>query len=59
MLCLGRKEQEQVILIVPPSDVEQTIEVMVVRITSDNVRLGFQADKEVEIYREELGRQCH
>lgn len=39
---------------VPPSDVAQTIEVGIVDVRGDKVRLGFKADRVVNIARNEL-----
>lgn len=56
MLVLSRKTTEVVVIRVPPSTVEQVIEVCVVEIRYHNskVRLGFEADKSVTIHREEV-----
>ena len=41
MLCLGRRIGEKVVITIPPSSVAQTVEVMVLRISPESVRLGF------------------
>ena len=47
MLALTRKKEEAIII-------NGNIEVKVLAISSDKVKLGITAPKEVEIYREEL-----
>lgn len=54
MLVLSRQEDETVIISVPPSDRWQRIEVKIVDVRGDKVRLGFEADESVTIHREEV-----
>lgn len=54
MLVLSRKEHERVFIKVPPSSVEQTIEVSVVSFRGDKVRIGFEADRRVIVHRQEV-----
>jgi carbon storage regulator CsrA len=60
MLVLTRKKSEGIAIKVPPSNVEQTIHVMVVDVRSAEdvmsrkVRLGFEAEAEVSIWRDEV-----
>jgi carbon storage regulator CsrA len=51
MLVLSRKKDETILLKRPG---EKAIEITVVRIDNNRVRLGIQADKEVVVLREEL-----
>lgn len=51
MLVLSRKKNESIILTLPSGD---TIRVSVVDLYHGKVRLGFEASKEVKIFREEL-----
>jgi carbon storage regulator CsrA len=51
MLVLSRKKDETILLKRPGME---TIEVTVVRIDNNRVRLGIKADKEVVVLREEL-----
>ena len=54
MLVLSRKEKERVFITVPPSSVEQTIEVSVVSVRGERVRIGFDADQTVIVHRQEV-----
>lgn len=54
MLVLSRKRLERISLVVPPSDRSRTIELIVVEIDRDRVKVGFAADRDVQILREEL-----
>lgn len=55
MLVLGRTRDESVEIDVPASDVPRKIKVMVCDIHhGKNVRLGFEADKDIVILRTEL-----
>ena len=59
MLVLSRKVQQNIVITVPkdaPVDKngEIKIEVIVVRILSDKVRLGILADRGISIHREEV-----
>lgn len=51
MLVLSRKENQSVII---PMDDGSQIEVMVVEIRGDKIRLGFSAPRGVPIHREEV-----
>lgn len=53
-LVLSRKINERVMIEVPPSTYPQTIEVVVVDIRGDKSRLGFRAEPEIVIDREEV-----
>lgn len=50
MLILGRKKDEQVIISTSDGD----IQVVVVEIRGDRIRLGFAAPEHIEIHREEV-----
>lgn len=50
MLILSRKRNEQIVISHPAGD----IEIMVVEIRGDNVRLGITAPKEVPVHRREV-----
>ena len=50
MLLLSRKKGEAVIITLG----DQRIRVLLVDIRGDKVRLGFNASKDIEIYREEI-----
>lgn len=50
MLVLTRKKNESIVVNGP-------CRIVVVEIRGDTVRLGFEAEREVEIYREEIARQ--
>lgn len=54
MLVLSRERNQSLIFSIPPSDKPRTIKLMVVDIRGDKVRLGGQADADVEIDREEI-----
>ena len=64
MLVLTRKVNEKIVLKVPPSDVEQTIVIMLCRLVDERgalakhdaqkARIGIEAPLPVVIYREEL-----
>lgn len=55
MLVLGRTRDESVEIDVPASDVPRKIKVMVCDIHhGKNVRLGFEADKDIKVLRTEL-----
>ena len=55
MLVLARKEKQSVYLIVKGLDGEEiVIQVCVVEAAGDQVRLGFDAPREVDIEREEI-----
>lgn len=57
MLVISRKDQEVTVIEVAPSDKPSRIEIMVVEIDRNKIRLGFTADRpreEVVIVRKEL-----
>jgi carbon storage regulator len=54
MLVLSRKKDERIIVQVPASAVERVIEIVVVEIRGDKVRIGLEADRDVTIHREEV-----
>lgn len=54
MLVLSRKKSERIVITVPPSGVAQTVEVLVIEIRGDKVRLGAHADRSVIIHRKEV-----
>ena len=51
MLCLTRKENEAVVLLLPGGD---EITVTVIEIDRNKIRLGFQAPDSVKIWRQEI-----
>lgn len=51
MLCLSRKENERLRLVVPASSEPQEIEIVVVATGHAKVRLGIVAEREVEVSR--------
>ena len=58
MLVLTRLPQEKVFIHVPPSKVERTIEVVYIsRSTRIGARLGFEAEPDIAIVREEVPRE--
>ena len=52
MLCLVRRQSEVVFITVPPSSEAQVIGVSIASLTASKVKLGFIADKSVEIARD-------
>lgn len=52
MLILSRKIGEKII-------VNDNVTITVVEIRGDKVRIGFEADKEIKIHREEVYRTIH
>ncbi len=54
MLVLSRKVLETIRLFVPPSTTPQLIDVTVIEIRAQKVRLAFDADKLVQIHRLEI-----
>ncbi len=54
MLCMSRRKSESVVITVPPSPVPREIRVMVIDAAPGKPRLGFTADKDVAIDREEI-----
>jgi len=57
MLVLTRKKGEDIVISVPPSDKPQIIRVKVTKTSTSTTSLGFTANKEVKINREELTEQ--
>lgn len=53
MLILTQEAQSRTVITVPPSDKEQVIEVVTVRIGPRSARLGFAADRSVRIVRDD------
>lgn len=56
MLVLSRKLDERIQITVPPSAFPQVVQLLVIEIRGDKVRLGLNADKSVMIHREEIQR---
>ena len=54
MLVISRTRDGRVVIIVPPSDKPTEIDMTIVDIRGDKVRLGFDAPREVNIARSEL-----
>ena len=54
MLVLTRKEDEKVVITVPPSSTETKIEVCLNQLSPSRARLGFVAPKEVKVLRKEI-----
>lgn len=54
MLVLSRKRDEKILLQVPEGTSPQNIELTVVQIEGNRVRLGFEGDSTVTILRSEL-----
>jgi carbon storage regulator len=54
MLVLSRKKDEKIILKVKIGEIEEEIELTVVRIENNKVRIGIDADDNVTILRSEL-----
>jgi carbon storage regulator CsrA len=54
MLVLSRQAGERVIIEVPPSDQPTTVEVVLVRLSYDHARLGFETPRAVNIRRSEV-----
>lgn len=57
MLVLSRKTDDCVKFHIPPSDQPREITLTVVSIRGTTVRLGFEADQDVNILRNELQRR--
>lgn len=55
MLVLSRNPGEKVLIEVP--ELDHLIEVVLVEVRGNKVRLGFHADKRVAVYREEVYNQ--
>lgn len=56
MLVLSRKKGEGIVIKVPPSKEEQVVNIAVVEIRGDKVRLGVDAQREVSVHRDEVQR---
>lgn len=54
MLVLSRHRDERVVITVPPSSQEQVVELVVIDVRGDKVRLGIQADEVVAVHRREV-----
>ena len=55
MLVLGREKGQGITIKVPPSDKEQVIELVIVEERKGRqVRIGFAAAREIQIFRNEL-----
>ena len=54
MLILSRKEDETIILIIPPSDKPTVVKVTVSSIKATRVALGFDGPRTTKILREEV-----
>ena len=54
MLILSRKVNEAVTLVIPPSTETRTVEVMVTEIGRVVTRLGIEAPREIQVFRNEL-----
>lgn len=54
MLVVSRKQDEDLVMTVPPSQSETTLYVRIVQIKTRQVRVGVEAPKEVRIMRSEL-----
>jgi carbon storage regulator len=56
MLVLSRKLDERIQITVPPSAVPQIIQLLIIEVRGDKVRIGLNADRSVMIHREEIQR---
>ena len=54
MLVLSRKSGEEIIMKIPPCDVEQVVTVRVVEVRGDKTRLGIEAEGWVKVHRKEV-----
>lgn len=54
MLLLNRKIDEQIAVIIPPSDKPQALLITVTSITPSCCRLGFEGDESIRIHRLEV-----
>lgn len=57
MLILRRKRDENVFIFVPASKQDRMVQVLTVGVDQDSVRLGFKADDDVIIHREEVFKE--
>lgn len=56
MLVLSRKKDEAVIITVPPSAVAQQVKVKVLEFRDGKMCIGFYAERDIVIHREEIQR---
>lgn len=56
MLVLSRQKYEDIIITLPPSTAEQRVNISVVEIRGDKVRIGVEADRSVSVHRAEVQR---
>lgn len=56
MLVLSRKLNESVVITVPPSPAAQQIRVTILETRGDKTRMGFRAERDIVIHREEIQR---
>ena len=54
MLVLTREFNKSIIVTVPASNVARTIEIMVVEIRGNKVRIGVEADRDIIVHRDEV-----
>jgi sRNA-binding carbon storage regulator CsrA len=54
MLIITRKETQEILVTVPPSDTETQIVLQQCKISGNRSKLGFEADSSVKIVRTEL-----
>jgi carbon storage regulator len=54
MLVLTRQPDEGCVITFPPSATEQRVRVVVVDVRGDRTRLGFEAEREIAIHRDEV-----
>jgi carbon storage regulator CsrA len=54
MLVLSRNDEEEIIITIPPSKRERRIVVTTIKPYFGQVRLGFDAEKDVIIHRKEI-----
>ena len=59
MLALSRKENESLILIIPPSDQERTVIITVVEQKGCRVKLATEAPREIGVHRAEVWARIH
>lgn len=59
MLCIGRRVGEEVIITIPPSAEKREIRVMLVESQAHKARLGFVADRDIVIDRDEIHARKH
>jgi sRNA-binding carbon storage regulator CsrA len=54
LLVLSRKDDEEIVMIVPPSDRPQVISIINVGRHRDATRIGVRADKTIKVHRREI-----